>query len=412
VFECLAERTIALAQQSKLKGVSEGYDPLLEERMLAVLSICRDRNIKIISNMGAANPIAAAMRTKEIAGALNICGLRIAAITGDDVFSLIQDRDLLFEENSFDVASLAGKIVSANAYLGAAPIVEALAAGADIVLIGRVADPSLFLGPLIHEFGWAANDWRILGQGTVIGHLLECAGQITGGYFADPGYKDVPDLAHLGFPLAEVTEDGTAVITKVEGSGGAITRAVCKEQLLYEIQNPAAYPTPDVLADFSQVRFSERGRDRILVSGGSGSERPSALKVSVGYQDCYVGEGQISYAGPGALARAQLAKSIIAERIHESGYSELRFDLIGLNSILGDRLPVAQCEPREIRLRVVGRAESPKLASLIPREVEALYTNGPAGGGGVTSSIRDAVGILSTFVPREMVTAKIHFEVS
>jgi hypothetical protein len=252
----------------------------------------------------------------------------------------------------------------------------------------------------------------LLGQGTVIGHLLECAGQLTGGYFADPGYKDVPNLAHLGFPLAEVSEDGSAVLSKVEGSGGAITMATCTEQLLYEIQDPSSYLTPDVIADFSEVAIQEIGRDRVHVSGGRGRRRPDNLKVSLGYHDGYVGEAQISYAGPGALARANLAREILVERFRGRDIAELRFDLIGIDSILGKRLSRTDCEPSEIRLRAAGRAESLKSASLIPHEVEALYTNGPAGGGGVVGSTKETVAILSMSMPREMLQHQIHFEVS
>lgn len=412
IFECLAERTIALAQKARLANPETGFDPLLEERMDAVLPLCAKLGIRIISNMGAANPTAAAAKTRNIAGRLGLHGLRIAAVTGDDVLPLIRSGNFAFNENGEPVNSLADTLISANAYLGVEPLLEALTAGADIILTGRVADPSLFLAPLIHELGWSTNDWDRLGQGTVVGHLLECAGQLTGGYFADPGFKDVPNLAHLGFPIAEVSEDGTAVLTKVDGSGGMITRATCTEQLLYEIQDPSAYFTPDVIADFSRVAIQEIGRDRVQVSGGNGRHRPDNLKVSIGYHDGYVGEGQISYAGPGALARANLAKEILSERLREKGLNELRFGLIGVNSILGDQLSQSDREPREVRLRAVGRADSARTASLVPREVEAFYTNGPAGGGGGSTSTKETVAILSTLIPREMVEHRIHYEVS
>ena len=237
VFECLAERTIALAQKARLLDPSAGFDPLLEERLEAVLPLCVANGIRIISNMGAANPRAAAEKACEVARRLGHRGLRISAVTGDDVLAVLKNGKMALESTE---GALPGsdKWISANAYLGALPIIEALNQDADIILTGRVADPALFLAPLIHEFGWALDDWNMLGQGTVVGHLLECAGQLTGGYFADPGFKDVPDLAHLGFPIAEVWEDGTAIFTKVEGSGGVINRATCVEQLLYEIQDP------------------------------------------------------------------------------------------------------------------------------------------------------------------------------
>lgn len=412
VFECLAERTIALAQKERLLYPESGYDPLLEERMEAILPLAVERHIRIISNMGAANPIAAARKTREIAERLRLRGVRIAAITGDDVLPLIRAGNFSVAEDSRLVRCLSEKLVSANAYLGAGPIVEALAANADIILTGRFADPSLFLAPLVHEFGWSMNDWNLLGQGTVIGHLLECAGQLTGGYFADPGYKTVPEIAHLGFPIAEVAADGTAIMTKVAGSGGAVTRATCIEQLLYEIQDPAFYPTPDVIADFSHVAFEEIGTDYVRVFGGRGKPRPSQLKVSVGYSDGYIGEAQISYAGPGALDRAKLAREILAGRLGKDAWDEMRFDFIGLSAILGERLSQSSHQPCEIRLRAVGRSESARTAALIPREVEALYTNGPAGGGGVMGSVRETIAILSALVSRDSVTHTIQYEVS
>ena len=238
MFECLAERTIALAQQVRRKDPSHGYDPLLEARMRAVLPACAARGIRIVTNMGAANPQAAAERTRDIARELGL-KLRVAAVTGDDVFDLLQARgqDFTLMDGGAPVASLHTRMVSANAYLGALGIVDALAQGADVVITGRVADPALALGPLIHAFGWRMDDWHRLGCGTLAGHLLECAGQITGGYFADPGIKDVPNLARLGFPIGEVGEDGSVRITKVATAGGLVTEATCKEQLLYEIHD-------------------------------------------------------------------------------------------------------------------------------------------------------------------------------
>lgn len=402
VFECLAERTIAIAQQAKMSDPTKGYDALLADRMHAVLKTCRERGIKIITNMGAANPQAGAEKIREIAQTLGVKGLKIAAVSGDDVLSDLKQGNYTFMETGRPVAELSNALVSANAYLGAEPIVEALENGADIVITGRVSDPSLFLAPQIHEFGWKTDDWEHLGRGTVLGHLLECAGQITGGYFADPGKKDIPDLARLGFPIAEIDENGNGVITKVPGSGGLVTEATCKEQMLYEIHDPANYLTPDVLADFSNVMFTQDGKDRVSVHGASGHKKPDTLKVSVGYVDSYIGEGQISYAGPGALGRARLAQEIVKERLALTGVktTELRFDLIGVNSIHGDKLSQAG-EPYEVRLRVTGRTENMKEAIRIGNEVETLYTNGPAGGGGATKSARQVVAMLSALLPRD-----------
>ncbi|HEV7575640.1 MAG TPA: acyclic terpene utilization AtuA family protein [Caldimonas sp.] len=407
VFECLAERTIALAQCARMKDPTSGYDPMLEQRMQAVLAIAHRAGTRIVTNMGAANPVAAARKVVELARALGLPGLRVAAVVGDDVLEIVRRGDYRFEESGAAVSALGDRVVSANAYLGAGPIVAALQAGAHVTITGRAADPALFMAPLIHAFGWAMDDWTRLGRATVVGHLLECAGQITGGYFADPGFKDVPDLARLGFPIAEVDDDGDVVVTKVPGSGGCVTAATVKEQLLYEIHDPARYLQPDVIADFSQVRVDEVGADRVRVTGGRGAARTPSLKVSVGYVDGYIGEGQISYAGPGAVDRARLACQIVKERLLLTGIatSELRFDLIGVDSLHGAALSQHASEPYEVRLRVAGRAESMVEATRIGNEVETLYTNGPAGGGGATQSAKEVLAVQSVLLPRELVVS-------
>jgi hypothetical protein len=403
VFECLAERTIAIAQQARSKDPELGYDPLLEARMRAVLPVAVRNGVRIVSNMGAANPRAAARKTAQIARELGLTGLKIAAVTGDDVLDVVRAGNFHFVESGEAVAARSDRLISANAYLGAGGIVDALAAGAQIVLTGRVADPSLFVAPLIHEFGWRMDDWPTLGQATVIGHLLECAGQITGGYFADPGFKDVPNLARLGFPIAEVGRDGTVIITKLAQSGGLVTEATCKEQLLYEIHDPRRYLQPDVVADFSRVRIEQEAPDRVRVSGGHGNARTATLKASVAYFDGYIGEGQISYGGPGALARARLALDIVRKRLALTDVEtrELRFDLIGVNALHGETPAAGHGEPYEVRARVAGRTATLAEAVRIGNEVETLYTNGPAGGGGVTKSAREVVAVQSVLLPRE-----------
>jgi hypothetical protein len=409
-FECLAERTIAIDQQAKMADASKGYDPLLAERMLAVLPACAGNRIKLITNMGAANPVSAGEKTREIARSLGLKKLKIATVTGDDVLEAIKSGSYVMEENGIAVKEIADKLVSANAYLGAEPIVEALAHGADVIITGRVADPALFIAPLIHEFGFPTTDWHMLGKITVVGHLLECAGQITGGYFADPGYKDVAGLARLGFPIAEVSEDGNFVITKVPGSGGMVTTATCKEQLLYELHDPHAYITPDVIADFSLVKMKSVGPDCVQVEGGTGHPRTDTLKVSIGYIDSYIGEGQISYAGPGAVERGRLAIEIVKERMQLSGVklTELRCDLIGIDSILGPKLS-ENSQPREVRIRVAGRTDSMKEAVRVGNEVETLYTNGPACGGGAWKSARQVVAMGSTLIARNLVKHNIRY---
>jgi Acyclic terpene utilisation family protein AtuA len=411
VFECLGERTVALAQQARMKNPDSGYDPLLEERMRAVLPLCTAKGIKIVTNMGAANPLAAARKTAEVASSLGLVAPKIAAVIGDDVLDACRDGDLPIMEFDGTIRQLGNRLISANAYLGAEPIAQALSGGTDIVITGRASDPALFLAPMIHAFGWAMDDWNLLGRGTVAGHLLECAGQITGGYFADPGYKDVPDLARLGFPIGEVGDDGSLVITKVAGSGGAVTAQTCKEQLLYEVHDPRQYTQPDVVADFSHVAVEEIAPDRVRISGGCGTKRTGTLKVSVGYVDSYIGEGQISYAGPGALARGRLALQIIRERLAITGVrtSELRFELIGVDSLHGAELSARASEPYEVRVRVAGRTDNLREAVRIGNEVETLYTNGPAGGGGAFKSARDVVAVASVLLPRELAKPSIRF---
>ncbi|WP_179178647.1 acyclic terpene utilization AtuA family protein [Pseudomonas sivasensis] len=407
VFECLAERTIALAQQARISDPQGGYDPLLSERMRRVLPFVgrqtARRRLRVITNMGAANPVSAALEVRRIASELGL-SLNVVAVVGDDVLSVLQPDHVL--DNGQTVGSLGERLISANAYLGVDGIIDALHAEADVVITGRVADPSLFLAPQMFEFGWAADDWLRLGRGTLVGHLLECAGQVSGGYFADPGFKDVDDLARLGFPLAEIDADGEAVITKVAGSGGRVSRATCTEQLIYEVHDPAAYLTPDVTADFSQVGFVEEGVDRVRAQGANGRARPEQLKVSVGYLDGWIGEGQMSYGGPGAVARAQLARDVVLKRLELMGVKmqDLRVELIGMDSLHGPRSSV---EPWEVRLRVAARCEDRGDAVRVGNEVETLYTNGPSGGGGASKSVRQVVAVASLLLPRDAVSPRI-----
>jgi hypothetical protein len=407
VFECLAERTIALAQQARISDPQGGYDPLLSERMRRVLPFVgrqtARRRLRVITNMGAANPVSAALEVRRIASELGL-SLNVVAVVGDDVLSVLQPDHVL--DNGQTVGSLSERLISANAYLGVDGIIDALHAEADVVITGRVADPSLFLAPQMFEFGWTADDWLRLGRGTLVGHLLECAGQVSGGYFADPGFKDVDDLARLGFPLAEIDADGEAVITKVAGSGGRVSRATCTEQLIYEVHDPAAYLTPDVTADFSQVGFVEEGVDRVRAQGANGRARPEQLKVSVGYLDGWIGEGQMSYGGPGAVARAQLARDVVLKRLELMGVKmqDLRAELIGMDSLHGPRSSV---EPWEVRLRVAARCEDRGDAVRVGNEVETLYTNGPSGGGGASKSVRQVVAVASLLLPRDAVSPRI-----
>jgi Acyclic terpene utilisation family protein AtuA len=401
-LECLGERTIALAQLRKRKNAALGYDPLLERRMELLLPLLKAHGVRLISNFGAASPLAAADAIIAIARRRRI-SIRIAVVTGDDVLAAIEPGMPTLESGtSIDAC---GELISANAYLGAEALMPALESGADLIITGRVADPSLFLAPMAHHFGWALDDYARLAQATSVGHLLECAGQLCGGYFAEPGPKEVPGMAQLGFPYADVDASGDATMGKVEGTGGSISIANAKEQLLYEVTDPFGYVTPDVIADFSSVTLQQTAPNRVRIRGATGRARPPQLKVSVGYLAGYVGEGEIGYAGVNAVARARLAGEIVRERL-KSEFSQLRIDLIGSTSMHGKSFDGA-AHPYEVRLRVAARAPTAERAMIVGEEVEALYTNGPAGGGGTRKHVYEQVGIVSTLIARERVPTEV-----
>lgn len=411
IFECLAERTISLAQKNKQKDPKQGYNDLFEYRFDKILDAIIDHPVKVITNMGAANPRYGAYKCQEMANNKGLKGLKIAFVEGDDMSDkLSQYMDYNVMETGKTLNDINGEILSANGYIGCAGIIEALKNGADIVITGRVADPSLALGPLVYEFGWDMDDYDKLGKGTWIGHLLECAGQVTGGYFADPGYKDVPELWNLGFPIIEVEESGDATVTKLDHTGGMVTEQTVKEQTLYEIQDPQNYFTPDVIADFSHVQVKQIEKDCVKISGATGHAPNGYYKTSIGYHDCYIGEGQISYGGMNVLNKAKLAKEILEHRFEMIGlkYEEIRYDYIGYNALYMDSIAQSMGDYpiHEIRLRVAARVKDIENAKLIGNEVEALYTNGPSGGGGAVKNIKDIISIASILIPVD------HFHIS
>jgi len=411
-FECLAERTIAIAQKAKLVDPSKGYNELLEHRMDKVLPLAHKNKVKVITNMGAANPQSAVDVICRMAEEKGIKGLKVAAVYGDDVLDKLDKyQDTTVWETGRPLSELDGEIMSANVYMGIDGIVEALKNGADIIVTGRVSDPALFLAPLVYEFGWDVNNYDLMGKGTLTGHLLECGGQSTGGYFAEPGKKDVERLWELGFPIAEVSENGEFTITKVEGSGGVVSVDTVKEQMIYEIHDPELYLTPDCVADFSKVTFTQKGKDVVEAKGATGKEKTDTLKVSIGYKDCFIGEGEISYAGPGCLNRAKLAAEIVEKRLEltKVNYDELRIDFIGINSIYKNHDRKYNV-PEEVRLRVSARTKSRYDAVQIGNEVETLYTNGPAGGGGATRTVNEVLSVASILINRNDVEARVAYK--
>ena len=408
-FECLAERTIARENLTRLKNPDKGYTPRLLDRMGAVLPACLKNRVRIVSNMGAANPPAAARDVRRHARDAGLGDVRCAIVLGDDVAELLRRQPQLpLMESGEPLEALLPKMISGNAYLGADVICRALETGAQVVITGRVADPSLFVAPAMHHFGWRYDDWPRMAASTAAGHLLECAAQVSGGCFGDPGKKDVPDLARLGFPFADVTADGGFWISKVEGTGGRVDLATCKEQLLYELHDPAAYITPDCVLDVTDLEMAQDGRDRVRVWGAQARPRTPTYKVTVGYDDGFIGEGQISYAGIHAVEKAKWAAEVVQQRLADRGlkYSEVRVDLIGMSSLHGQ--PEARPEPYEVRLRLAMRTTDRKAAEAVGFEVRALHVTGPgSGGGGSDPIVREILAVQSVLLPRALVDPQV-----
>jgi hypothetical protein len=399
-FDCLAERTLALAQVRKMRDPGAGQDqriPALVPLMGKYLST----GGKIIGNFGAANPDAAEADFRSGLRAIDLHGVRIGVIRGGDVLDIIRGSDISLPELGTSTSAITDQIVSANAYIGADLVVECLADGAQIVLGGRLADPSLFVGPICYEMGWKLDDWNRVADATLIGHLLECGTHGTGGNFEDPPYRVLRDPHNLGYPLAEIDDSGM-VITKLDGTGGAVDERIVKTQLYYEIHDPTAYLTPDVTADFSQVTIAEVGRDRMRVGNARGRERPATLKVLVGIDQGWRSIGEMSYAGPGCVERATRAGEIVAKRLEPLGDDiiEFRVDLHGVNAIHHGAIVAGY--PAEARLRVAARCATRQAAVAAAQEVELLYF-GPAGGGGCVTSVTSAIGVTPAYLPRDSV---------
>ncbi|MBT5319395.1 MAG: DUF1446 domain-containing protein [Chloroflexi bacterium] len=411
-YENLAERTLALAHRELRKDPMKGYTPDLCGFVSPVLRRCVENGVPVIGNFGAANPMGAAMRLHQLAKELGVKGLRVAVVEGDDLRDVIREvgTEQWGDEDPIDLGNTV--ILAANAYLGAEPIADALDLEPHIVVTGRVTDSALALGPLMQHFGWKAGDWDKMAAGVLVGHLLECGAQVTGGYFADPGFKDVVGLADVGFPIAEVEEDGSFVITKPDGTGGVVNERTVKEQILYELDDPSNYLTPDVTLDISEVELQQVGPDRVRVSGVKGKAAPDTLKVTVSVDGGWLGEGEISYAGPNALARARLAAGILRERVDLLSLDcDLRTDLIGTVSIhdgdSGELTRSYDGEPLEVRVRAAANANDKETAWTVAREVQALYCNGPAGGGGVRRNITERVKTGSVLVARRDVMPRV-----
>ena len=406
VFECIGERTLAFGHRDMRADPSRGYNPLLARRMRAILPLTFAAGTRVVTNMGVANPTAAAERTVEVARELGLHGLVVAALTGDDVSHALGPDTPLWE--GMTIGEAGRPFIGANAYLGAEEILVALETGADVVITGRVADPSLFVAPLRRHFGWDADDWTHLGPATAVGHLLECASQVTGGYFADPGYKQVDGLAWVGFPYAEVRADGSACITKLDGTGGLVDERTVKEQLLYEVHDPARYLTPDVTADFSTVSVAAAGSDRVRVDGAGGMPRPERLKVTVAFDGGWLAEAGVSYAGAGARERAAMAGEIVLERmrrVHGTN-APVRVDLVGVHSLHATARDYPT-DTRDVRMRCAMRGSSRDEAELLLWEVESLLCCGPSAGGGYRGAVTPSVITYSASIDRDAVFPEV-----
>ena len=409
IFESLAERTLALAQLDRRQNPALGFEPLLAEMLEPILADCLLNNIPIVGNFGAANPEGAASLIAKLAKAQGFPSIKIAIVRGDEISASVFMACL--DQQSQDALSNSS-LVSANVYLGAREIADALNDGAQIVVTGRVADPALTVGPLMAHFKKSWSDWNFLAQATMAGHLLECGAQVTGGYFADPGVKDVPDLASVGFPIIEFDEFGNCCVTKAPNTGGVVSLMTVTEQLLYEVHDPARYLTPDVIADISQAQLELTGENKVLLNHVLGHEKPATLKANICIDGGWLAEAEISYAGHHAYERAQLAAQIIRERL--SDVLDLRIDYIGSASVFPSEDGSgpsfrAQGGFEDIRLRVAAAHMNKVIANQLCRELTALYTCGPAGGGGVRTSLRPRLNTLVAYVPRDLVKSSYEF---
>ncbi len=413
IYEVLAERTLAIAQKTRRSFPNKGYSPYLERYLAPILGEVMAAGIKIVTNMGAANPLEAARHVKKIANDKNIENLRIAIVNGDDLLPIYSEQYIRSQPIIEGVRIGDEEIIAANAYLGAAPIAEALSLGVNIVLVGRTTDAALTLGPLIHEFGWSYDDWDRLAQGTLAGHFLECGAQITGAYFADPGFKNVKGLEEVGFPIAEISEIGDIVITKANNTGGLVDRKTVIEQMLYEIHDPENYLSADVTLDLSRVSVEDVGKDRVLVSGAKGSSPPLTLKATISIDGGWISEAEITYAGPNSLARAEMAASIIRKRCQIIGVQEIvRVDIFGTDSVFDNdnskrRKKINFTSYGEYRVRAAVRSGNRDICQLVSDEVLSLYCSGPAGGGGVRQFIDEQVRTASILVEREEVMKNV-----
>jgi hypothetical protein len=384
-MDYLAEVTLSIMMRQKLKNPDLGYATDFISFIRRVLPDVLSRNIRVVTNAGGLNPRAARRRIFELARELGVAGLRIGVVEGDDMLARLPalvaaGHPLANMDTGEPLAPHLAKLMSANAYLGARPVAEALDGGAHIVLCGRITDTALALGPMLHEFGWREDDWDRLAAGTIAGHILECGAQCTGGNFSR--WWEVPDLWNVGYPIVEAHEDGTFVVTKHAGTGGMVTVDTVSEQLLYEMSKPAEYITPDCVADFTSIRLAQEGPDRVAVAGIRGGPKTPFFKISASYLAGFKTSGQITISGPRAIEKAKLAAEIVWRRLERAGVTfppENRSEeLVGTGVCLPGILP-EQPAPPEVVLRLGVRDADAEKVARFGIELAPLITAGPPG---------------------------------
>jgi hypothetical protein len=386
VMDYLAEVTMSILQKQKARDPARGYATDFVPALERIVPLVVQRGIKVIANAGGVNPRACAQAVAEVARRLGLDGkLRVGVVTGDD---LLDRLDALLQaghaftnlDTGRPLSDVRDQVLAANAYLGAAPVVDALARGADVVITGRVTDTGLTLAPLMHAFGWRRDAWDLLAAGTVAGHILECGAQASGGNCLAE-WPRVPDLANVGYPIAEAHVDGTFEIIKHPGTGGRITPAVVTEQLVYEIGDPTTYITPDCVADFTSIRLARAGPDRVRVSGVRGRPAPEQLKVSVAYFYGFKAVGTLLYAWPDAYRKARAADAVLRQRLHDLGleFEAIHTEFVGVDASHGPlgRQGVALDAVPEVQLRVGVRARTREPVERFTREIAPLVLNGP-----------------------------------
>lgn len=421
----LAELTLAILRKDQMADPSAGYTRDLVPMLTELWPLAAPRGVKFVLNAGGLNPAGAA---RALAAAFDAKGFAatIAVVAGDALLDRIDElrsagESLAHADSGAELASVRERLVFANAYLGAAPIAQALAQGADIVLTGRVADAALSLGPLVHHFGWplAPVDqagWDRLAQGIAVGHLLECSGQGSGGNFGSARvWQQVPDLGHIGYPIAEVAEDGSAVITKAEGTGGRINVHTLRQQLLYEVHDPRAYLTPDVVLDMSTLVMEEVGRDRLRIAGATGRPPPSTLKVVAGYTDGWLGEATVGFCWPDAMAKARAVVESVKVQLAERrlAHEALQVEFIGHDTFLGPHANGADVdEANEVWLRLALRCADRRAADAFPRLFPWMALSGPPFMGGFrgVQPARQLLGLWPAAVRREHIDTNVRIE--